>query len=68
MITFTVAPGWHGDRRPRWVFFNMTNASSLNYQNRLSSAIPLSYGSSVSGSITEQQRYVCTRSRRSRAT
>jgi len=57
MITFTVAPDGTATAGPGG-FFNMTNASSLNYQNRLSSAIPLSYGSSVSGSITEQQRYV----------
>lgn len=57
MITFSVAPDGTATAGPGG-FFNMTNASSLNYQSRLDSAIPLSYGSSVSGSITEQQRYV----------
>jgi len=57
MITFAVSPDGTATAGPGG-FFNMTNASSLNYQSRLDSAIPLSYGSSVSGSITEQQRYV----------
>ena len=56
MITFEVAADGTATAGPGG-FFNMTNASSLNYQNQLSNATPLAYGSSVSGSITEQQRY-----------
>ena len=35
----------------------MTNATSLNYQSRLDTATPITYGQIVSGSITDQQRY-----------
>lgn len=56
MITFEVAADGTATAGPGG-FFNMTNASSLNYQSQLSSATPLAYGSSVSGSITEQQRF-----------
>jgi len=57
MITFEVGPDGTATAGPGG-FFNMTNASSLSYQTRLDSAIPISYGSSVSGSITDQQRYL----------
>jgi hypothetical protein len=39
-------------------FFDMANAGTLNYQAALSSATPLTYGQTVSGSITGQQRFV----------
>ncbi|MCZ7538633.1 MAG: PPC domain-containing protein [Anaerolineae bacterium] len=57
MITFTVAPdgavvaGSGG-------FFSMANANSLNYQTALASAMPIAYGQTVSGSITDQRRFV----------
>jgi hypothetical protein len=39
-------------------FFNMANANSLNYQTVLDSASPIAYGGTVTGSITERQRFV----------
>ena len=56
MITFEVQPDGTATAGPGG-FFNMTNAASLNYQTQLNSATPITYGSSVSGSITAQQRY-----------
>jgi hypothetical protein len=57
MITFTVAQdgtatAGSGD------FFDMANANSLNYQSLLTTASPITYGQTVSGSITDQQRFV----------
>lgn len=57
MITFTVAPDGTAIAGPGG-FFSMTNASTLNYQTALGSAIPISYGQTVSGSITDQRRFV----------
>ena len=56
MITFTVAAD--GTVAGPGGFFDMSNASSLNYQSRLDTATPITYGQRVSGSITDQQRYV----------
>jgi len=57
MITFTVAPDGTAIAGSGG-FFSMTNASTLNYQTALGSAIPISYGQTVSGSITDQRRFV----------
>ncbi|MBI5957629.1 MAG: hypothetical protein HY866_02770, partial [Chloroflexi bacterium] len=57
MITFTVQPdgtvvaGAGG-------FFDMAEASSLQYQTMLASATPIIYNQTVSGSITDQRRFV----------
>ncbi len=56
MITFnigqdgTVTPGLGG-------VFSMEDPATLNYQAQLASAASLSYGQTVSGSITDQQRF-----------
>ncbi|MBN2306213.1 MAG: PPC domain-containing protein [Anaerolineae bacterium] len=42
-------------------FFDMANANSLNYQAALATAIPIDYQQIVTGSITEQQRFVVYR-------
>jgi hypothetical protein len=39
-------------------FFSMANANTLNYQTALASATPIIYGQTVSGSITDQRRFV----------
>ncbi len=57
MITFTVAPDGTVVAGPGG-FFSMANASTLNYQTALASATPLAYGQTVSGSITDQRRFV----------
>lgn len=57
MITFTIAPDGTAIAGPGG-FFSMANASTLNYQTALGSAIPVSYGQTVSGSITDQRRFV----------
>ena len=57
MITFTVGQDGTVVAGPGG-FFDMANASSLNYQTTLATATPISYGQTVSGSITLQQRYV----------
>jgi len=56
MITFTVGTDGTTVAGPGG-FFDMTNATSLNYQSRLDTATPITYGQIVSGSITDQQRY-----------
>lgn len=56
MITFTVGTDGTTVAGPGG-FFDMASASSLNYQSQLDTASPITYGQSVSGSITEQQRY-----------
>jgi len=57
MITFTVGQDGTVVAGPGG-FFDMANAASLNYQAALASATPMSYGQTVSGSITAQQRFV----------
>ncbi|MCL4236716.1 MAG: pre-peptidase C-terminal domain-containing protein [Anaerolineae bacterium] len=57
VITFTVAPDGTVVAGPGG-FFSMANASTLNYQTALASATPLAYGQTVSGSITDQRRFV----------
>lgn len=57
MITFTIASDGTVVAGPGG-FFDMTNASTLNYQAALATATPIAYGQTVSGSITSQQRYV----------
>ncbi len=56
MITFTVEPDGTVIAGPGG-FFNMANPDTLNYQPQLASATPITYGQTVSGSITEQQRF-----------
>jgi hypothetical protein len=57
MITFTVEQDGTVIAGPGG-FFDMANAASLNYEAVLSTATPISYGQTVSGSITAQQRFV----------
>ncbi len=57
MITFTVAPDGTVIAGPGG-FFSMANANTLNYQSALASATPIAYGQTVSGSITDQRRFV----------
>lgn len=57
MITFTVAADGTAIAGAGG-FFSMANASTLNYQTALGSATPISYGQTVSGSITDQRRFV----------
>jgi hypothetical protein len=57
MITFTIEPNNTVVAGPGG-FFDMNNASSLNYQAALTTATPMAYGQTVSGSITGQQRFV----------
>jgi hypothetical protein len=57
MITFTVEQDGTVIAGPGG-FFDMANAATLNYQAALSTATPISYGQTVSGSITGQQRFV----------
>ncbi len=57
MITFRVESDGTAIAGPGG-FFDMTNASTLNYQTMLASATNLSYGQTVSGSVTDQQRFV----------
>ncbi|WP_162910045.1 PPC domain-containing protein [Aggregatilinea lenta] len=56
MITFTIdqsgtATAGNGG------FFDMSTANTLNYQNQLDSATPVQLGSTVSGSITQDQPF-----------
>lgn len=57
MITFKVETDQTVTAGPSGVF-DMTTASSLDYQSQLGSALPIDYQQTVTGSITEQQRYV----------
>lgn len=57
MITFNVQPDGTAVAGPG-DFFEMSNAQSLDYQAALPNAQTISYGGLVSGSITDQQRYV----------
>ncbi len=57
MITITVAPDGTVVAGPGG-FFSMANANTLNYQTALASATPITYGQTVSGSITDQRRFV----------
>lgn len=57
MITFTVASDGTATAGPG-DFFNMETAASLNYQDDLETATPITYDSTVSGSITGQQEFV----------
>jgi hypothetical protein len=57
MITFTVGPDGTVVAGPGG-FFSMANASSLNYQTALAGATSIAYGQTVSGSITDQRRFV----------
>lgn len=57
VITFTVASDGTAVAGPGG-FFSMANANSLNYQTALASATPTAYGQTVSGSITDQRRFV----------
>lgn len=57
MITFKVEPDGTVTAGPGG-FFDMENPATLNYTTQFASAIPVTYGASVTGSITEQQRFV----------
>ncbi len=57
MITFNVQPDGTAVAGPG-DFFEMANAQSLDYQAQLPTAQTIAYGQTVSGSITDQQRYV----------
>ncbi len=57
MITFTVNADGTAVAGPGG-FFSMANANTLNYQSALGSATPITYGQTVSGSITDQRRFV----------
>ncbi len=57
MITFTVGPDGTVVAGPGG-FFSMANANSLNYRTALAGATPIAYGQTVSGSITDQRRFV----------
>lgn len=57
MITFTVEQDGTVIAGPGG-FFNMANPDTLNYQTQLAGATPITYGQTVSGSITGQQRFV----------
>lgn len=57
MITFTVQPDGTAVAGPG-DFFEMANAQSLDYQAELPDAQTIAYGQTVSGSITDQQRFV----------
>lgn len=56
MITFTVAADGTATVGAGG-FFDMTNAGTLSYQTALDTATPITYGGSVSGSITSRQRF-----------
>ncbi len=57
MITFTVEQDGTVIAGPGG-FFDMADAATLNYQAALTTATPIAYGQTVSGSITGQQRFV----------
>jgi hypothetical protein len=59
MITFNIAQDGTATAGPGG-FFDMTTASTLNYQDLFNSdaTIPITYGQTVSGSITGEQRFV----------
>jgi hypothetical protein len=57
MVTFKIEPDLTVTAGPGG-FFDMANASSLNYQAQLATATPITYQQIVTGSITEQQRFV----------
>lgn len=57
LITFTIQADGTVVAGPGG-FFDMKDASTLNYQTMLASATPISYGQTVSGSITDQRRFV----------
>ena len=57
MITFTVNQDGTATAGPGG-FFNMESASTLNYQTVLDTASQITYGQTVSGSITDRQRSV----------
>jgi len=56
MITFTVEANGTVTAGPGG-FFNMDNPASLGYEAQLDAATPITYGQTVSGSITDQQRF-----------
>ncbi|NLX10180.1 MAG: hypothetical protein GXY36_11030 [Chloroflexi bacterium] len=56
MITFDVGNDGTATAGPGG-FFDMANANTLNYQSRLDTAIPITYGGTVSGSITDRQEF-----------
>ncbi len=57
MITFDIEPDGTAIAGPGG-FFDMANAATLNYPSELPNAQLISYGETVSGSITGQQRFV----------
>lgn len=57
MITFEIAPDGTAVAGPGG-FFDMTNASTLNYQSQTDTAQMIAYGETVSGSITNARRFV----------
>ncbi|MBN1565575.1 MAG: PPC domain-containing protein [Anaerolineae bacterium] len=57
MITFTIGQDGTVTAGPGGVF-SMEDPASLNYQAELAAATPITYGQTVSGSITEQTRFV----------
>lgn len=56
MITFKIESDGTATAGPG-DFFDMTNAATLDYLPTLANATPMAYGQTVSGSITEQQRF-----------
>ncbi len=56
MVTFEVAPDGTVTTGSA-DFFDMTNPAALNYQAQAASAVPLTYGQSVTGSITTADRF-----------
>jgi hypothetical protein len=56
MITFNIGQDGTVTAGPGGVF-SMEDPATLNYQARLTEATPLTYGQSVSGSISDQQRF-----------
>ncbi len=57
MITFEVQPDGTATAGPGG-FFDMTNPATLNYTAQMPNAREISYGQTVSGSITAQDRFV----------
>lgn len=56
MITFRIGQDGTATAGPGG-FFDMSTASTLNYLSALPNATPIAYGQTVTGSITEQQRF-----------
>ncbi len=56
MITFTVEADGTVTAGPGG-FFDMENPASLGYETQLDTATPITYGQTVTGSITDQQRF-----------